>query len=62
MTIDVFAQHCADVKDPRQTEKISYPLYDALFLSICAIITGCSAGRILKTSVKPDLAKGFGII
>jgi hypothetical protein len=25
MTIDVFAQHFADVKDPRQTAKISYP-------------------------------------
>jgi hypothetical protein len=41
MTIDVFAQHFADVKDPHQTAKISYPLYDVLFLSICAIITGC---------------------
>jgi hypothetical protein len=28
MTIDVFAQHFADVQDPRQTAKISYPLYD----------------------------------
>jgi hypothetical protein len=41
MTIDVFAQHFADVKDPRQTAKVSYSLYDVLFLSISAIITGC---------------------
>jgi hypothetical protein len=39
--IDVFAQHFADVKTPRQTAKISYQLYDVLFLTICAIITGC---------------------
>jgi hypothetical protein len=43
MTIDVFAQHFADVKDPRQSAKISYPLYDLLYLSICAIITGCES-------------------
>jgi hypothetical protein len=41
MTIDVFTQHFADVKDPRQTAKVSNPLYDVLFLSICAFITGC---------------------
>jgi len=54
MTIDVFVQHFADVKDPCQTAKISYPLYDVLFLSICAIFKVCEGWRILKTSVKPD--------
>jgi hypothetical protein len=38
MEIDVFAQHFADVKDPRQITKSSYPLYDVLCLSIGAII------------------------
>jgi hypothetical protein len=45
MTIDEFAQHFTDVKDPRQTAKISYPLYDVLFLSICASITGCEGSE-----------------
>lgn len=40
MTINVFAQHFADAKDPCQTAKVSYPLYDVLFLSIGTIITG----------------------
>jgi len=41
MAINVFSQHFSDVKKTRQTTRISYPLYDALFLSIWAIITGC---------------------
>ncbi|WP_158770299.1 transposase family protein [Paraglaciecola sp. L1A13] len=43
MTIDVFAQHFAYVKDPRQTAKISYPPCDVLFLLICIIFTGCES-------------------
>ena len=55
MTIDVFAQHFADVKDPRQTAKISYPLYDVLFLSICAIITGCEGWEDIEDFGKARL-------
>lgn len=45
MINDVCAQHFAYLKDPPQTAKISYALYDILFLSICAIITGCEGRK-----------------
>lgn len=41
MSIDVFAEHFSEVTDPRQSAKVTYPLYDVLFLSICGVITGC---------------------
>lgn len=41
MTIDVFSQHFSTIKDPRQLAKISYQLFDVLFLTICAVIAGC---------------------
>lgn len=41
MSIDVFAEYFSDVTDPRQSAKVTYPLYDVLFLSICGVITGC---------------------
>jgi len=50
--IDVFSQHFTDLKDPRQTAKISYSLLDVLFLTLCAIIYGAEgftlAGEIQK--------------
>jgi len=55
MIIDVFAQHFADVKDLRQTAKVSYPLYDVFFLSICAIITGCEGWEDIENFGKTRL-------
>lgn len=40
MSIDAFSKHFGDLKDPRQSAKISYPLFDVLFLAVCAIIAG----------------------
>jgi predicted transposase YbfD/YdcC len=40
MSTDAFSQHFGKLKDPRQSAKISYPLFDILFLTICAIIAG----------------------
>ena len=42
MTIDVFSQHFGCIKDPRQSAKVSYPLFDVLFLTVCATIGGAS--------------------
>lgn len=43
MTIGTFSQHFSDLKDPRQSAKISYPLFDILFLAICVTIAGCES-------------------
>ncbi|QNT07985.1 ISAs1 family transposase [Marinomonas arctica] len=42
MDIDAFSQHFKDIQDPRQTAKITYSLFDVLFLSICSVISGAS--------------------
>lgn len=40
MSFDAFSEYFSELKDPRQTAKISYPLFDVLFLTVCAVITG----------------------
>ncbi|USD64186.1 ISAs1 family transposase [Vibrio sp. SCSIO 43136] len=41
MSIDAFSEHFGHLTDPRQSAKISYPLFDVLFLVVCAVIAGC---------------------
>jgi predicted transposase YbfD/YdcC len=40
MSIDVFTHHFSSINDPRQTAKVSYLLFDGLFLTVCAVIAG----------------------
>lgn len=40
MSTEAFSKHFSDIQDPRQTAKISYPLFDVLFLSVCSVICG----------------------
>lgn len=40
MSFDAFSEYFSELKDPRQTAKISYPLFDVLFLTVCAVIAG----------------------
>lgn len=40
MSLDAFSEYFDELKDPRQTAKISYPLFDILFLTIYAVIAG----------------------
>ncbi|MDX7998155.1 ISAs1 family transposase [Xenorhabdus sp. Reich] len=40
MIIDVFSQYFGELQNPRQSAKISYPLFDVLFLTMCAVIAG----------------------
>jgi len=42
MSIDAFSQHFEALKDPRQAAKVTYPLFDVLFLTVCAVIAGAS--------------------
>ncbi len=41
MQLDAFAEIFADLQDPRQSAKIAYPLFDIVFLTVCAVIGGC---------------------
>lgn len=38
--IDTFSKYFGDIEDPRQSAKVSYPLFDVLFLTVCATIAG----------------------
>jgi hypothetical protein len=40
MFIDSFKQHFESVADPRQSAKVTYPFFDILFGSLCAVIAG----------------------
>ncbi|MEZ9675301.1 transposase family protein, partial [Vibrio breoganii] len=40
MMHDAFTKHFISLEDPRQSAKVSYPLFDVLFLTVCAVITG----------------------
>lgn len=41
MQLDAFSEFFSDLNDPRQSAKIAYPLFDILFLTVCAVIGGC---------------------
>ncbi|MBD1388157.1 transposase family protein [Neiella sp. HB171785] len=40
MITDAFSQYFGDIGDPRQSAKVSYPLFDVLFLTVYATIAG----------------------
>jgi len=39
MHTDSFTLHFSALEDPRQSAKVSYPLFDILFLTLCAVMT-----------------------
>jgi predicted transposase YbfD/YdcC len=41
MQLDAFSEFFSDLHDPCQSAKIAYPLFDILFLTVCAVIGGC---------------------
>ncbi|CEE93303.1 transposase [Xenorhabdus nematophila str. Anatoliense] len=40
MKHDAFSHYFGELTDPRQSAKISYPLFDLLFLTVCAVLAG----------------------
>ncbi len=40
MCLDNFTLHFSAIQDPRQSAKVTYPLFDILFASLCAVIAG----------------------
>jgi hypothetical protein len=40
MHIETFSQHFSAIDDQRQSAKVTYPLFDVLFASLCAVIAG----------------------
>ena len=40
MSLTLLTDHFADVEDPRQASKVTYKLFDVLFLNLTAVISG----------------------
>jgi hypothetical protein len=40
MQTDSFTIHFSALEDPRQSAKVTYPLFDILFLTLGAVMTG----------------------
>ncbi len=54
MFIDSFKQHFESVADPRQSAQVTYPFFDILFGSLCAVIAFLKYGINLAMKILPD--------
>ena len=49
MSLLSLTKHFELIEDHRQAVKVTYPLFDVLFLTVVAVIGALRAGKILKT-------------
>ncbi|MCL1126490.1 ISAs1 family transposase [Shewanella surugensis] len=48
MVLNTFEQHFGQLDDQRQSAKITYPLFDILFVTLCAVIAGAEGWKDIK--------------
>ena len=48
MHIDNFTEHFQSITDQRQSAKVTYPLFEVLFGSLCAVIAGAKCNGTLN--------------
>jgi len=62
MSLTVLAQHLSGITDTRQAAKITYPLFDILFLTVTAVIAGCEGWEEIEDfgHARLDWLKGYG--
>ena len=53
--IDTFTYHFSQITDPRQSAKITYPLFDVMFLTLCSIIAGCEGWEDIEDFAEEQL-------
>ena len=51
MNLELFAAHFNEVTDPRQSTKVTYPLFDILFATLCATIAGAKGWHEIRLYV-----------
>ena len=51
MQIDSFQEHFQSIEDPRQTAKVQHPLFDVLFGTLCAVISGAKGWQEIREYV-----------
>lgn len=61
MYIEAFTTHFGELSDTRQSAKVTYPLEDILFITLCGVVAGAEGwseirdyadGHILRLTVK----------
>lgn len=52
MNIDNFEQHFGQLDDVRQSAKITYPLFDILLVTLCAVIAGAEGWKDIKGFIR----------
>ena len=62
MSLNILAQHLSGIADTRQIAKVTYPLFDILFLSVSAVIAGCEGWEEIEDfgHARIDWLKGYG--
>ncbi|WP_186764503.1 ISAs1 family transposase [Pistricoccus aurantiacus] len=62
MSLTVLAQHLSSITDMRQAAKITYPLFDSLFLTVTAVIAGCEGWEEIEDfgHARRDWLKRYG--
>lgn len=62
MSLNVLAQHLSGIPDVRQAAKVTYPLFDILFLTITAVIAGCEGWEEIEDfgHARLDWLQGYG--
>ncbi|MBD1564805.1 transposase family protein [Vibrio sp. S12_S33] len=53
--IDTFTYHFSQISAPRQSTKITYPLLDVMFLTLCSTIVGCEGWEDIEDFAEEQL-------
>lgn len=56
VNLNVFSEHFSSIEDTRQSAKVTYPLFDVLFLTLCAVIAGCQGWEDIEDFGESRLA------
>lgn len=53
--LGTFTHHFSQISDPRQSAKITYPLFDVIFLTLCSVIAGCEGWEEMEDFAEENL-------
>ena len=57
MYLEAFTSHFSSITDQRQSAKVTYPLYDVLFVTMCGVIAGAEGWSEIR-----DYAEGHRVV
>ena len=48
MYLEAFTTHFSQIEDQRQSAKVTYPLFDILFVTLCSVIAGAEGWEDIR--------------